>query len=141
MQLILQLIGSRLYNHESEFETFCSQIVISMYRGGLERGTTVSAAIYKTQWRHCHGLGHFSQWYWEKASGGFIFQHDNDLKNNANAVKAYLGSKTLSVMYWPSQSRDININEALWYHLDRTKQKAETLKKELEPGELLLKST
>ena len=39
---------------------------------------------------------------------GFIFQHDNNSKHTANAVKSYLerktADKTLTVMHWPPQN-------------------------------------
>ncbi|KAJ7341846.1 hypothetical protein JRQ81_007372, partial [Phrynocephalus forsythii] len=53
----------------------------------------------------------------------FIFQHENDSKHTANAVKSYLATKiavkTLAVMDWPPQSSGLNIIEEVWDHLDR----------------------
>ena len=53
----------------------------------------------------------------------FISQHDSDPKHTVHAVKSYLERKTtdrtLTVMDWLPQSRDLNIIEAVWYHLDR----------------------
>ena len=53
----------------------------------------------------------------------FIFQHDNNPKYTANAVKSYLvrktADKTLTIMDWPPQSPDLNIIGAGWDHLDR----------------------
>ena len=58
----------------------------------------------------------------------FIFQYDNDPKHTAHEVKSYLERKktdrTLTVMDWPPQSPDLNI-EAVWYHLDRQRHSSE----------------
>lgn len=47
----------------------------------------------------------------------FIFQHDNNPKHTANAVKSYLerktADKTLTVMDRPPQSPDLKIIEAV----------------------------
>lgn len=59
----------------------------------------------------------------------FIFQHDNDPKHTASAVKAYLG--ILSVTDGPPQSPKLSITEAVWDNPE-----AETSKK---PGELFLR--
>ena len=64
-----------------------------------------------------------------KRPGGncFIFQHDNDPKHTAHAVKSYLERKTtdrpLTVMDWPPQSPYLNIIEAVRDHLDRERHK------------------
>ena len=53
----------------------------------------------------------------------FTFQQDNDPKHTANKFKRYLKRKedqaVLELMEWPPQSRDLNIIEAIWDHLDR----------------------
>ena len=71
---------------------------------------------------------------------GFIFQHDNDPKHTANAVKSYLerktADKTLTVRDWPPQSPDLNIIEAVWDNLDRERNKRQP-KSEEELGEVL----
>ena len=63
---------------------------------------------------------------------GFIFQHDNDPKHTANAVKSYLEIKTYleTVMDWPPQSLDLNIIETVWNHLNRERNKIQLKSKE-----------
>ena len=55
----------------------------------------------------------------------FTFQQDNDPKHTANKFKRYLKRKedqrVLELMEWPPHSRDLNIFEAIWDHLDRKK--------------------
>lgn len=69
-----------------------------------------------------------------------IFQHYNDPKYTADAVKSYpernTADKTLTVMDWPPLSRDLNIIEPLWEHLDREINKRQPIYKE-EFSELL----
>ena len=69
------------------------------------------------------------------SGNGFIFQHDDDPKHTANAVKSYLERKTadkiLTVMDWPPQSPALNIIEAVWDHLDRERKKKPKSKEEL----------
>ena len=55
----------------------------------------------------------------------FTFQQDNDPKHTANKFKRYLKRKedqcVLELMEWSPKSRDLNIIEAIWNHLDRKK--------------------
>ena len=57
----------------------------------------------------------------------FIFQHDNNPNHTAKKVKDYIQRKEnqgqLQLMEWPPQSpeHNLNINEAVWNHLDRKK--------------------
>ncbi len=38
----------------------------------------------------------------------WVFQHDNDPKHTAKAIKEWLKKKHIKVMEWPSQSPDLN---------------------------------
>ena len=52
---------------------------------------------------------------------GFIFQHDNNPKHIANAVKSYLEreGQLIKHSHGLASSPDLNIIEAVWAHLDR----------------------
>ena len=55
----------------------------------------------------------------------FTFQQDNDPRHTAHKLKRYLKRKEdqafLELIEWPPQSRDLNIIEAIWEHLDQKK--------------------
>lgn len=60
----------------------------------------VSAAICKTQWRLCHGLGmHFSKWCWNHQKSIRFF---SDPKHTSNSVKANLARKACNETHWSS---------------------------------------
>ena len=48
-----------------------------------------------------------------KMGHGWVFQHDNDLKQSARATKKWLHKKHFKVLVWPSQSPDPNPTENL----------------------------
>ncbi|KAK3545560.1 hypothetical protein QTP70_008107 [Hemibagrus guttatus] len=43
-----------------------------------------------------------------KMKHGWVFQHDNDPKHTARAMKEWLRKKHFKVLEWPSQSPDLN---------------------------------
>ncbi len=43
-----------------------------------------------------------------KMKRGWVFQHDNDPKHTARAMKEWLRKKHFKVLEWPNQSPDLN---------------------------------
>ena len=56
----------------------------------------------------------------------FVFQRDNDPKHTARVIKKYLENKkrdgSLTVLNWPAQSPDMNI-EQVWTYMEKEKVK------------------